>query len=85
MEWWWEQHKDSLPEATIEDRNEIEDLTGCVPLLLGDLSHQDYKGRIYIEVKEQILGSKALENVEEWTAEFVKTAKLKWTSGEFTE
>ncbi len=46
MEQWWDHHKNKVPKFNNnEEKVEVEDLTGCIPLLLRPLlffDHQDF-------------------------------------------
>ena len=69
----------------IEDKIEIEDLTGCIPLLLQDLLSGQYKGQTYIDVRDNYLASSELVNVRDWTVNFAAKVKRKLTESEFIE
>ena len=69
----------------IEDKIEIEDLTGCIPLLLQDLLSGQYKGQTYIDVRDNFFAFSELVNVRDWTVNFAAKVKRKLTESEFIE
>jgi hypothetical protein len=83
MAGWWKEHESSLPILTHDNKVELEDITGCVPLLLKGLLEKGYKGKPYSEMKEDFLGSAEIIKAADCTAQFAETAKLRWSSQEF--
>jgi hypothetical protein len=94
MESWWKHQAASLPILTSEDKEEVVDLTGCIPLLLRALlvpNARSYRDALvgqesrakYSEERERILGSKEFTNVQDWVVQFAAEQKLKLGQGEF--
>lgn len=61
MNCWWNHHSDSLPVLTVEDKQEIEYMTGKLPLLLKELLR--FKGRMYDEIKGDLLSNGILQTI----------------------
>ncbi len=72
---WWDHHKSKLPTFKDVERAEIEDLTGCIPLLLQPLfqwSQQDF-----CAVENYFWASSEIVAVEQNIKEFSNEIKLR--------
>ena len=71
MTQWWIHHKEQLPILEGNDRAVLEDLTGCIPLLLRPLL--EYAKKLFCDIKEDYLKHQDLvavgANVREFAAE----------------
>jgi hypothetical protein len=85
-----------LPILTSEDKEEVVDLTGCIPLLLRALlvpNARSYRDALvgqgsrakYSEERERIFRSKEFTNVRKWVIQFAAEQKAKLGRGEFIE
>jgi len=79
MEYWWDHHKDKLPIFEHKsDKDRVEDLTGCIPLLLRPLL--EWKGEDFCKIEQQFWLHKDLIVVKENIYDFaVKMKEIKGT------
>jgi hypothetical protein len=61
MKQWWVHNTKYLPTLDAEEKIRLEDLTGCIPLLLRPLF--ELKDKKFNEIERNILESKDLVNV----------------------
>jgi hypothetical protein len=68
MKQWWHHHRDQVPIFEDNDKARVEDLTGCIPLLLCPLLQ--WGGRPFRNVEEKFWAYRDLivvgENVQEF-------------------
>lgn len=83
MQQWWRLYQEALPTLADDDRKEVEDITGCIPLLLRALLR--YSGKDFKDVKSKFLEEPELKNVTKQVKEFAVEKKealnvLQWQS-----
>ncbi|KAH8115699.1 hypothetical protein DFH11DRAFT_1688376 [Phellopilus nigrolimitatus] len=76
MSWWWKHNSKNLPSVKADERRSIEELTGCVPLLLRPLLR--LKERQFSDAKEQFLASKELVSVRTGVISFMSKNQEIW-------
>ena len=72
---WWKQNEKIFPELDDQEKEELQDITGCVPLLLHgllDSQSTDFKG-----IKSQLLQSKEIRNIRRQLNNFHSKMKNK--------
>lgn len=61
MKEWWNIYKNALPTLTDDHKKNVEDITGCIPLLLRALLR--YPGKDFKSVESDFLSEVELQNV----------------------
>jgi len=60
---WWKQNEKIFPELDDQEKEELQDITGCVPLLLRGLLDMDSQSTDFKGIKSQLLQSKEIRNI----------------------
>lgn len=81
MQQWWKHYQGVLPTLTDGDRKEVEDITGCIPLLLRALLR--YPGRDFKSVESNFLSEVELQNVIDQVQNFTDEKKFVMNSMEW--
>jgi len=83
MQAWWMIYKDDLPELNEDEKKTIENITGCVPLLLRALL--GLKGKDFAAILETLLDYPKLGEVTFQVEKFVKGKEAALTEVEWIE
>jgi hypothetical protein len=77
MQQWWlhYQNQGSLPKLTDDEKKDVEDLTGCIPLLLRAIL--GYSGKNFKDVESEFLSNKELSDATEQLKSFEESMSLK--------
>ena len=74
---WWKQNEKIFPELDDQEKEEIQDITGCIPLLLRGLLDMDSQSTDFKGIKSQLLQSKEIINIRRQLNNFHSKMKNK--------
>ncbi|KAI5117573.1 hypothetical protein M0805_005636 [Coniferiporia weirii] len=77
MSWWWKHNSKLLPSVRPDDRKFVEEVTGCVPLLLRPLLR--LRDRQFSDAKEYFLASEELVHVRTAVLAFFNKKQESWS------